>query len=61
VVFSQLEIFDLDGYELRSAQAATKEHGEDGMVAQVSQLLSRVCSEQFLALFSSQPIPNTNA
>jgi hypothetical protein len=61
VVFSQLEIFDLDRYEFRSAQAATEEHGEDGMVAQVSQLLSRMCSQQLLALFSSQPIPNTNA
>jgi len=61
VVFPQLKILDPHRHKLRSAQAATEEHGEDGMVAQVSQLLSRMCSQQLLALLCSQPIPDTNA
>jgi hypothetical protein len=61
VVFSQLEILDLDRYKLRSAQAATEEHGEHGTIAQVSQWRARMHSEQPLALLSGQPVPNTNA
>jgi len=61
VVFSKLKVLNLDGYEFRSAQATSEKHGKNSVIAQVSQLLSRMYSEQLLALFNGEPIPNTNA
>jgi hypothetical protein len=52
VLFSKFEVLDFDGNKFRSTQAATEEHGKDGMIAEVSQLLSRMYSEQLLSLLN---------
>ena len=40
MLLSQLEVLNLDGYKFRSAQATSKKHGKNSVIAQVSQLFT---------------------
>ena len=61
VIFSKFKVLDLDRYEFCSAQATAKKHRQNGVIAHVFQLFTTVGSKQPLALFSGQPVPDTNA
>ncbi len=61
VFFSKLEVLNLNGNELCSAQAAAQKHGQHCVVTQVAQLLAGVNGEQLFTLFRAKPVPNSNA
>jgi hypothetical protein len=52
-----LEICDLDAEELRAAQAAAEEHGQDGPVALAGQGLRVRRIQQMVGLVLQQPVP----